>query len=69
MQPFCFKAPVTLEIDLVMPNAAGRVSLIPGMQREGGTRVIYIADDYGEAYKTLLAAAWLAMSTNDPIPW
>lgn len=69
LNPFCFRAPVRLEIDLVTPNAAGRVSLIPGMQRQGGTRVVYTADDYGQAYKTLLAAAWLAMSANDPIPW
>ena len=68
-KPFCFDAPVKLKIDLVMPNAAGRVSLIPGMQRDGGTRVCYVADDYGEAYKTLLAAAWLALSANDTIPW
>jgi len=53
----------------VIPNAAGRASLIPGLQREGGTRVSYTAESYWEAYNTLLAAAWLAMSTNDPIPW
>ena len=69
LKPFCFKAPVKLEIDLVMPNAAGRVSLIPGMQRQGGTKVAYVADSYWEAYQTLLAAVWLAISTNDPIPW
>jgi D-amino peptidase len=69
LKPLCFDAPVKLEIDLVMPNAAGRVSLIPGMRRIGGTRVSYVAHDYGEAYKTLLASAWLAVSTNDPIPW
>ena len=69
LKPFCFEAPVKVEIDLVMPNAAGRVSLIPGLQREGGTRVSYTAESYWEAYKTLLAASWLAMSTNDPIPW
>ena len=69
LTPFCFEAPVEVEIDLVMPNAAGRVSLIPGMERVGGTKVIYKADTYWEAYKTLLAAGWLAMSANDPIPW
>ena len=31
MQPFCFEPPVTIEIELVMPNTAGRVALIPGM--------------------------------------
>jgi D-amino peptidase len=69
LEPFCFEAPVHVEIDLIMPNAAGRVSLIPGLQREGGTRVSYTADSYWEAYKTFLAGAWLAMSANDPIPW
>jgi D-amino peptidase len=69
LTPFCFEPPVKVEIDLVMPNAAGRVSLIPGVQREGGTKVVYTADSYWEAYRTCLAAAWLAMSTNDPIPW
>ena len=69
MQPFCFEPPVTIEIELVMPNTAGRVALIPGMERQGGTRVRYVSDSYWEAYRTLLAAAWLAMSTNDPIPW
>ncbi len=69
MEPFCFEPPVKLEIDLVMPNTAGRVALIPGMEREGGTSVRYVADSYWEAYRTLLAAVWLAISTNDPIPW
>jgi D-amino peptidase len=69
MQPFCFEPPVKVEIDLIMPNTAGRVALIPGMEREGGTTVRYMSDSYWEAYKTLLAAVWLAMSTNDPIPW
>jgi hypothetical protein len=39
------------------------------MQREGGTRLHYTAASYWEAYTTFIAAAWLAMSTNDPIPW
>ena len=69
LEPFCFEAPVEVEIDLVMPNAAGRVSLIPGTQREGGTKVIYAANTFWEAYKIFVAAAWLAMSANDPIPW
>jgi D-amino peptidase len=69
MEPFCFESPVELEIDLVMPNAAGRVALIPGMERVDGTKVHYVADGYWEAYRTLLAAVWLAMSTNDPVPW
>jgi D-amino peptidase len=68
LKPFCFEAPVTVEIDVVMPNAAGRVSLIPGVQRKGGTKVCYTAESYWEAYKTFVAAAWLAMSANDPIP-
>lgn len=69
LKPFCFPAPIHVEIDLVTPNAAGRVSLIPGVQREGGTRISYTADDYGQAYRMLMAAVWLAISANDPIPW
>ena len=69
LRTFCFEPPVNVEVDLVMPNAAGRVSLIPGIERDGGTRVHYASDDFGDAYKILLASAWLAMSANDPIPW
>ena len=69
LEAFCFQAPVRVEIDLVMPNAAGRVGLIPGVHRDGGTKVHYTTDSYWEAYTTFIAAAWLAMSTNDPLPW
>ena len=69
LQLFRFEPPIMTEIDLVMPNAAGRVSLIPGVERDGGTRIRYTCRDYGDAYKMLLASAWLAMSANDPIPW
>ena len=69
LNPFCFKPPVNVEIDLVMPNAAARVALIPGTERVGGTKVKYTAQTYWDAYKICLAAAWLAMSTKDPIPW
>ncbi|KKL18099.1 hypothetical protein LCGC14_2478890, partial [marine sediment metagenome] len=50
-----------------MPNAAARVALIPGTERVGGTKVKYTAKTYWDAYKICLAAAWLAMSTKDPI--
>jgi D-amino peptidase len=69
LSPFCFKEPVQVTIDLMMPNAAGRVALIPGLQREAGTRITYTASSYWEAYRTFVAAAWLAMSANDPLPW
>ena len=69
LKPFRFEAPVEVQIDLMMPNSAGRVSLLPGTERIGGTRIVYKANSYWEAYRMFVAAAWLAMSTNDPLPW
>ncbi|MSP14453.1 MAG: hypothetical protein EXR62_16055 [Chloroflexi bacterium] len=69
LSPFRFAEPLDVTIDLVMPNVAGRVSLIPGVERQDGTTVTYTAQTYWEAYKIFVAAAWLAMSANDPLPW
>jgi len=61
LKPFGFEAPVEVQIDLMMPNSAGRVSLLPGKERIGGTRIVYKANSYWEAYRMFVAAAWLAM--------
>ncbi|MAF65251.1 MAG: peptidase M55 [Planctomycetes bacterium] len=68
LKPFCFSAPVEVKIDLVMPNAAGRICLMPGVERTDGTQILFTAESFWDAYKMFVASAWLAMSANDPLP-
>jgi len=62
MSPYHIGEPVNVRIELRTPNMAGRVSLIPGMCRDGGSAVVYSSPTFIEAYRTLLAALWLAKS-------
>ena len=64
-KPLVFKAPVTMEIDLVMTEQADFVELIPGFERIGGRTVRFVHDDYRTVFKSFIAAFRLGSAANN----
>jgi len=60
IQPFLFKSPLSLEIDLMDTLRADLVSNIPGMERIGGRTVSYSPKDMVELVKVLRLSSILA---------
>jgi D-amino peptidase len=58
MRPYTVSSPVRLEVTFYRPIFADLASLIPGVERLDGTRVVYIGKDMHEVNR-----AWIAMYT------
>lgn len=53
IKPFKFKSPIRAEIDLASALVADVVELIPGIKREDGRKVLFIAKNILEFYRVL----------------
>lgn len=69
LKPFTFASPTVLEVDLLSPSAAGRLTLLPGVERVGGATVRYVSENFEHVWRTLWAMTFIAMTARDPIPW
>ncbi len=69
LRPFTFRKPVRLEVDLLNPTAAVRLTLLPGVKRTADLTVAYESHDYDLVWRILRAMVLMAMTTRDPIPW
>src|SRR5467141_4706506 len=58
--PLRAKTPVEVVIDLKGTESADRAEMIPAVQRVGGTRIEFQADDYMHAFKTFYAIVTIA---------
>ena len=69
LKPFTFAAPTQLEVDLLSPTAAARLTLLPGVQRTGDLTVHYASESFENIWRTLWAMVFIASTARDPIPW
>jgi len=67
--PFTYAPPVDLQVGLLSPSAAARLSLLPGVERKGDQMVAYRSEDYRLVWRMLWAMVHIASQTRDPIPW
>ena len=58
--PLKVKTPVKLEIELFSSNFADKASILPGVQRVDGRKLLYTADDMRQAYLTFRAIVTMA---------
>ena len=61
MCPPRFDGPVALEIDLVRPAMAEPLTLVPGIERNGGRGLRYAAPDFATAYRIVELVATVAV--------
>ena len=69
LKPFTFASPTQLEVDLLSPPAAARLTLLPGVQRTGDLTVRYTSENFENVWRILWAMVFIASKTRDPIPW
>ena len=69
LKPFTFAAPTQLEVDLLSPSTALKLTLLPGVERAGDLTVRYTSEQFENVWRILWAMTFIAMVTRDPIPW
>ena len=69
LKPFTFASPTQLEVDLLSPSTALKLTLLPGVERAGDLTVRYTSEDFENVWRILWAMTFIAMMTRDPIPW
>jgi len=69
LEPFTFASPTQLEVDLLSPPAAAKLTLLPGVQRVGDLTVRYTSENFENVWRILWAMVFIASTTRDPIPW
>jgi D-amino peptidase len=69
LKPFTFASPTELEVDLLSPPIAAKLTLLPGVERIGDLTVRYTSDNFDYVSRILRAMVFIAYKTRDPIPW
>ena len=69
LKPFTFGSPVQLEVGLLSPSTAVKLTLLPGVERTGDLTVSYTSDSYEYVWRILWAMTFIASKMRDPIPW
>lgn len=69
LTPFTFETPVELEVDLLSPAVAIRLTWLPGVERIGDLSVRYGSERFDHVWRTLWAMVFIAATSRDPIPW
>jgi D-aminopeptidase len=69
LQPVAVASPAGLEVDVLSPPTAEKLTLLPGVERTGGLTVQYVSVDFETVWNVLWAMVFTALTTCDPIPW
>jgi D-amino peptidase len=69
LEPFAFDTPIRLEVQLLSPSAAIRLTLLPGVERSTDLAVRYTSQSFEDVWRMLWAMVFIASTTRDPIPW
>jgi D-amino peptidase len=69
LKPFVFALPTQLEIELLNPSTAAKLTLLPGVERSGDQTVRYVSENFENVWRILWAMVFIALKTRDPIPW
>ena len=68
LKPFSFATPTELEIDVVNPAVAAKVTFLPGVERTGDLTVRYVSDSFDNVWRIMSAIILIALFTKDPVP-
>jgi D-amino peptidase len=68
LKPFTLGSHVQLEVDLLSPSTAVKLTLLPGVERTGDLTVRYASEDFEYVWRILWAMTFIAMMMRDPIP-
>jgi D-amino peptidase len=69
LEPFTFASPTQLEVDLLSPPTAAKLTLLPGVERTGDLTVQYTSENFEYVWRIMWAMVFIAYKTRDPIPW
>jgi D-aminopeptidase len=64
MQPFLVPPPITVEVYFPSPAHANQADSIPRAMRSSQTSLVYVADDFSEAYRFFTTALRLAFAVR-----
>lgn len=66
---FTFSSPTELEVDLLNPATAIRLTWLPDVERVGEMTVRYTSESFDYVWRILWALVFIASKSRDPIPW
>jgi D-amino peptidase len=69
LRPYTFPVHTELEVDLLSPPAAAKLTLLPGVERAGELTVRYTSEEFEHIWRILWAMVFIASTARDPIPW
>ena len=69
LKPYTFASPTQLEVDLLSPSTAAKLTLLPGVERTGDQTVRYTSENFEYVWRILWAMVFISLKMRDPIPW
>jgi D-amino peptidase len=69
LRPYTFPPPIELEVELLSPSAAAKLTLLPGVVRTNDLTVRYTSEVFDHVWRILWAMVFIASTARDPIPW
>jgi D-amino peptidase len=69
LEPFTFASPTQLEVNLLSPATAAKLTLLPAVERTGDLTVRYTSESFEYVWRILWAMVFISLKMRDPIPW